>query len=51
MSKQVNRETIVIRSSSNCYFDPDLEFRVVQVKRDVWQVDSVKAIDMDRPSP
>ncbi len=51
MSKQVNRETIVIRSSSDCYFDPDLEFRVIEVQTNVWRVDSVKAIDPERPSP
>jgi hypothetical protein len=44
MGKRVNRDTIVIRSSADCYFDRDLEFRVVQVKPNVWRVDSVEPI-------
>lgn len=51
MSKRVNRDTIVIRSTADCHFSPHLEFRVVQVKRDVWKVDSVEVIDPNRPLP
>jgi hypothetical protein len=45
MHDRLNASTIVIESSADCYFYPDLEFTVERVTQTVWRVINVKAVD------
>lgn len=36
--KRIDDRTVVIRSSADCYFFPDLDFKVRQVSADIWRV-------------
>jgi hypothetical protein len=47
MHDRLNASTIIIESSADCYFDPDLDFTVEKVTQTVWRVVSVKAVDTD----
>jgi hypothetical protein len=42
LRRRINSSTIVINSSADCHFNPDLAFRVEQIQPDVWQVSSVQ---------
>jgi hypothetical protein len=48
MHARLNAHTIIIESSADCYFDPDLDFTVERITQTVWGVVSVKAAP---PSP
>ena len=45
MHDRLNASTIVIESSADCYFYPDLDFTVERVTQTVWRVIDVKAVD------
>lgn len=42
MRRKIDKKTAVIESSADCYFTPNLSFRVEQVQSSMWQVSSVE---------
>jgi len=44
MKQRINSSTIVIESSLDCYFIPNLDFRVEQIRPSTWEVSSVKPV-------
>ena len=45
MHDRLNAGTIVIESSADCYFYPDLDFTVARVTQTLWRVVNVKAVE------
>lgn len=43
MKQRVDNKAIIITSSADCYFIPDLDFRVEQIRPTAWEVTSVRA--------
>jgi hypothetical protein len=44
MKQHIDNNTILIESSADCYFIPDIDFRVEQIRPTAWEVTSVKAV-------
>jgi hypothetical protein len=45
VNKRIDNHTIIIRSSADCYFFPDLDFKVWEVSPNVWHVADVATVD------
>jgi len=45
VNRRIDSKTIIIRSSADCYFYPDLDFRVTETTPTLWRVISVEAAD------
>ena len=48
VGKRIDSHTVIIRSSADCYFFPDLDFKVREVKSNTWRVGEVTAVDRRR---
>jgi len=44
MKKRVDSKTIIIASSADCYFWPDLDFTVEQIDPTIWRVRTIKPV-------
>ena len=43
LKERVNKATVLIQSSADCYFDPNIEFTTKQTGPNIWAVTSVRA--------
>ena len=48
MKEHVDKNSIIIESSADCYFIPDLDFRVERTGQTTWEVTSVKAVPQNK---
>jgi hypothetical protein len=48
VDKRMDDQTVIIRSSADCYFFPDLDFKVREVSADIWHVVDITAVDPKR---
>jgi hypothetical protein len=44
MKQRVDPKTIIVGSSADCYFWPELDFTVEQIDSTIWQVKAIKAV-------
>ncbi|HEY7389018.1 MAG TPA: hypothetical protein VH640_10960 [Bryobacteraceae bacterium] len=45
VDRRIDDRTVIIRSSADCYFSPELDFKVHEVSADIWHVVDISAVD------
>ena len=45
VNNRIDNHTIIIRSSADCYFFPDLDFKMREVSPNVWHVANIATVN------
>lgn len=48
VNKRIDDHTVIIRSSADCYFIPELDFKVQEMSASMWRVAEISAVDPKR---